>query len=742
MNKKRLLTSLMSIAMLASITTGATYALFTAEDTANIAVTSAKVRVKATLDQNSLKTYSMAVEQPYGTFENGGTATFSDESSLKLEKVTPGDAVDFVINATNESNVTIKYRISLGIEGELAAALKSKATIDNVEYQLNGGKTEWITVAAGVDLNDIAMHVELPEGAVNAYQEKDANITVRIDAVQGNGEWANYYVSDANGLKDALANGGEIVLMDNLTLENGTNFRVEEGVTALINLNGKTITGGYQTGSSEKHVYVIENHGDLVLTGDGTVAGRGVSNYGNLTVNGGYYSAIDTNGGGSIWNYTGGHVEVNGGTFETAEDSESPGPTCLNNAYGSTAVINGGTFIASANQTYGIINAGTLTINDIDITVDHGIVSTTGDMVINGGTFKQKGELVQTSAGLYVNGGVTTINGGTFNHNIAGKLDSGHVVTAYDATANIYGGTFTGGVAGVLGIYSSNSYINVYGGQYSGTVASYVANGYTQTTSEVDNVTWYNVVPEVEVNDPANLNDALVNAEPGSVVSLDSTVDYGAVNLEGEVKDVVINANNANVYFKASANSSLENVTFTNMNGDGLDRAIDIPSGIVAKNVVVENSTFADNSAAPYGAIYVNNPEAELTIRNCDFIDCKYAVYGSTPASKVTIEECNFKNVSSWAVLLNGADTTGAQLTINKCTFENCTGGIAKYLGSSQPEGAFTVFTNNILTNCAGHDGSDAKWFAIVGSTSTITVVNNKLNGVEWVPGTAQGLGK
>ena len=132
MNKKRLLTSLMSIAMLASITTGATYALFTAEDTANIAVTSAKVRVKATLDQNSLKTYSMAVEQPYGTFENGGTATFSDESSLKLEKVTPGDAVDFVINATNESNVTIKYRISLGIEGELVATLKSKATIDNV----------------------------------------------------------------------------------------------------------------------------------------------------------------------------------------------------------------------------------------------------------------------------------------------------------------------------------------------------------------------------------------------------------------------------------------------------------------------------------------------------------------------------------------------------------------------------------------------------------------------------------
>ena len=47
MKKKTLLTSLMSIAMLASITTGATYALFTAEDTANIAITSAKVKVEA-----------------------------------------------------------------------------------------------------------------------------------------------------------------------------------------------------------------------------------------------------------------------------------------------------------------------------------------------------------------------------------------------------------------------------------------------------------------------------------------------------------------------------------------------------------------------------------------------------------------------------------------------------------------------------------------------------------------------
>ena len=74
MKKKVLLTSLMSIAMLASIASGATYALFTAEDTTNIAVNAGKVNVSANVEETTLKTYSMGVEQTYGTFENSGTA--------------------------------------------------------------------------------------------------------------------------------------------------------------------------------------------------------------------------------------------------------------------------------------------------------------------------------------------------------------------------------------------------------------------------------------------------------------------------------------------------------------------------------------------------------------------------------------------------------------------------------------------------------------------------------------------
>ena len=82
------------------------------------------------------------------------------------------------------------------------------------------------------------------------------------------------------------------------------------------------------------------------------------------------------------------------------------------------------------------------------------------------------------------------------------------------------------------------------------------------------------------------------------------------------------------------------------------------------------------------------------------------------------------------------------KLTINGNTFDNCTGGIAKYLGSTQPAGATTVFTNNTLTNCTGHDGNDAKWFTIPADAATILVDNNTLDGAAFVPGVAQGLGK
>ena len=93
----------------------------------------------------------MEVEQAVGQFENGGTAVIDQDSNLKLDLLTPGDKASFTVKIDNNSNVTIQYRIVFSIEGELAA---------------------------GSDILNVTVEVELPVEAVNAYQEHYTSIVV------------------------------------------------------------------------------------------------------------------------------------------------------------------------------------------------------------------------------------------------------------------------------------------------------------------------------------------------------------------------------------------------------------------------------------------------------------------------------------------------------------------------------------------------------------------------------------
>ena len=91
MKKKTIATSVLAIALSASIAVGGTYALFTSESTVNVAITSGKVEVVATIPESDFATYSVVpaangtivdenggkyeyVQQAAGTFKNGGTA--------------------------------------------------------------------------------------------------------------------------------------------------------------------------------------------------------------------------------------------------------------------------------------------------------------------------------------------------------------------------------------------------------------------------------------------------------------------------------------------------------------------------------------------------------------------------------------------------------------------------------------------------------------------------------------------
>ncbi len=244
MKKKTIAASLMSIALCGSLVTGATFALFTSEDGANIAINAGKVEMVATI--TDLKTYSVTadsaaangysyVEQTAGSFANGGSAKLEDKN-LSLNKLTPGDKVTFTVVLENKSNVAIQYRtlVEEVADGGLFDGLN--ISIDEQDFEGTTAKSNWTLLTPNEQPADTTMDVviELPIEAGNAYQEKTADLAISVVAVQ-----ANAGVADDT---DKLA--------DIATTESGAaanfGFGSESGEPITVNGYGMATASGYQ----------------------------------------------------------------------------------------------------------------------------------------------------------------------------------------------------------------------------------------------------------------------------------------------------------------------------------------------------------------------------------------------------------------------------------------------------------------------------------------------------------------
>ena len=234
---KVLATSVATIALCASLVAGGTYALFTSESEVNIAVTSGTVKVVATVNEESLTTYSMDAVQDKGKFENGGTAGFNDKSQLQLSLMTPGDKAEFTVDIANESNIAIQYKISFDVTGGLADALECNA---------EKADDTWVYAEAKAEIPSVAVTVELPETAGNEYQGiTDTVITVKVEAVQGNAFIGGATVEEDVNLEEVftedLLNKENIMIKlgeANLTWETGGGH----GSTPFGNENTKSVT--------------------------------------------------------------------------------------------------------------------------------------------------------------------------------------------------------------------------------------------------------------------------------------------------------------------------------------------------------------------------------------------------------------------------------------------------------------------------------------------------------------------
>jgi hypothetical protein len=282
---------------------------------------------------------------------------------------------------------------------------------------------------------------------------------------------------------------------------------------------------------------------------------------------------------------------------------------------------------------------------------------------------------------------------------------------------------------------------------------NYRTNIYGQLlTSDVD----INVVIEPEYNTPAyeaeitivnSLNElelVLANAEAGSTIVLSNQIT-GDIALN-EAKDVIIDATLAeDVRFVTNANTKIEDVTLKNIDfefvtgtGQKGGACVVIDAAAQIENLVIENCNLVgDNNKNSYG-IVGQNTNASIVVKNCHFSNMGYAIQTIAGGGykSLVVEGCTFENINSWVIMPQYGYT--GDLTINGCTFNNVSDGLVK-------TGAFNstfTFTNNIITNSAGHDGKDSKWFEVKASANggTVVVDGNTKDGVAWTPGVDQGL--
>lgn len=235
-------------------------------------------------------------------------------------------------------------------------------------------------------------------------------------------------VSTAAELKDALAEGGIVVLGNDIELADEDSIMIPAGVKSELILNGKTIS---QENAPSTTYAIIWNKGELTITGEGTITYADVNNY---TADVNYSCSTIRNEG--VLNIEGGTIE----NVTAAEVMNYSYPHAIDVYQGSVTNITGGTvksenydairmFCNSETLATEVNISGGNIVNRISFQDPSGSKSGYGILNISGGTFTTQ-EGVTANIRLLNFSNVcsnmkATITGGTF--------DTGYMTQNYGA---------------------------------------------------------------------------------------------------------------------------------------------------------------------------------------------------------------------------------------------------------------------------------------------------------------------
>ena len=604
----------------------------------------------------------------------------------------------------------------------------------NMSGDLDAGKNDTVTIALKMQETANNDYQGLEIGSEFAVQLFATQLTSEEDSFDENyDKFADYdgEISSAASLKAALTKGGTYKVLDNIAIDES--MTIPAGVEVNLDMNGKSITGGYQADSTTKHVYAFENRGTLTLK-DGTVNARGIANYGKLIVEDGVYNAIDNNGGAAIWNYAGSNVEVNGGTFTAAQASAAPAATVMHVADGATAVVNGGTFKSDADWTYAIISYGDLTINDANVSAEHGaIAAESGKLTINGGTY----EITSSGHVIYSPAATITLNGGSFKHSQIGASAEGNVIlyASGSAKASVNGGTYDS-VEAAFAYSSMIGNISITGGTFSNkattvynnaTLSEFVADGYAVTDNGNGTLT-------VSMSQATARDAILAAANSGTPVTLPAgnytmpgdDIRGKSLTIKG-TKDTVIDVSaiDANNQFVTGSTVVFDGVTlkFNESDSSKLYMGFANTASLTYKNchitglqILYGNKVTFENCVLDSSANTMGQPHSVWT-------------YG---AKNVTFTECAFIYGDRAVNCYKDQDIDGGKQVVN---FENCTFTTTNDASEGAVEINSSTFSVGIEVNmdgCTAPANGDmvfiSKWDGTDGAMTTINVNGVKID--------------
>ncbi len=250
---KVILSSALTMGLCASLIAGSTLAMFSSRSNVNVAITSGKVDVVASVDTDSLKGYSTewdesvfeyvqkpttdltvkGVPLPANTFLAGGTYTY-EAGALKLDSIAPGDAVEFKLNIENNSTLAIQYRVQLTVPTQQESGDPQDEIVKELQISFDGGDPVTIgdestfaqpwsaVIDKGVEITETPkVRIELPrEVEGDGFEDQSCLLHVGVYAVQ-----LGTHVADAEGTYNAHT-AADFLALSNLA-ESGHTFAGE-----------------------------------------------------------------------------------------------------------------------------------------------------------------------------------------------------------------------------------------------------------------------------------------------------------------------------------------------------------------------------------------------------------------------------------------------------------------------------------------------------------------------------------